>query len=70
MIRFRKARRVLDNKNATAEEKNRLLKNCIIKIRYEREAPKRIGKSDGQTENIRGAHWTNPPINIEITFNI
>ena len=70
LIRFRKALRVLDNKNATAEEKNRLLKNCIIKIRYEREAPKRIGKSDGQTENIRGAHWTNPPINIEITFNI
>jgi choline kinase len=68
------------------ETKNRLLKDCIERITYNREKPERIrntekrtkdnGRPDGKGRWLKpnplktGAMWTNPPIDIDVKLKV
>lgn len=74
LVRFKDALRALNDPTASGEEKNRLLKACIIDIVYTREAPERLrrapNESPGTTIKTTGAHWSNPPIQIEVKYRV
>lgn len=74
--RFKLALDALKNPDVSAAEKNRLLKTCFNRIEYYREPPQRI-KSNAKRITVNGkkirpdglavgAHWTTPPIELEI----
>lgn len=65
IIHFQKALNALNNPKIDNETKNKLLKACIQKITYYRDAP--IRKKGGKKE--KGA-WSNPPIILEINQTI
>ena len=65
IIHFQKALDALNNPEIDNETKNELLKTCIQRITYYREAPTR--EKGGKKE--KGA-WSNPPIILEINQNI
>ena len=66
LYRFKDALDALLDPNVTAEKKNRLLKACIDRIDYKREAPQRTSGKDA----IFGAAWTNPPIEVDIKLRV
>jgi hypothetical protein len=82
--RFRDALEALLNPEMEAEQKNKLLKACINRIEYSREAPTRIKNPEKKTrKNTRikgayvkqnvltvGGHWTNPPIELNVKLNV
>ena len=74
LIRFKNALKALDNPNTSPEEKNRLLKTCIIDITYTRQAPTRLrrapNEAPGTTIKSSGASWTNPPIQLDIKYKV
>ena len=84
VVRFRKALEALDDPERSAEDKNRLLKDCIDRIDYNREKPERIKNPEKKTrKNTRakgkyvkqnalptGANWTTPPINIDVKLKV
>ena len=67
-----------------AAKKNKLLKACIERIDYKREAPQRITNPEKKTrKNTRlkgkyakqnvlptGAHWTTPPIELDVKLRV
>lgn len=64
IVTFQKALDALMDEEMSVAEKNLLLKACIDKITYHRDAPQRIpGKGSGR-------QWTTPPIHIEVKLNI
>lgn len=64
IVTFQSALSALLDENASAAEKNRLLKKCISKIVYYREKPQRMtGKGS------KGL-WTNPPIELDVKLLI
>ena len=74
--RFRDALEALRNPNASAVQKNRLLKACIDRIDYKREAPQRIKRETGKPKGSlfpglgAGGRWTNPPFEIDIKLKV
>lgn len=84
LFRFREALDTLLDPDVDAEKKNRLLKACIERIDYKREAPQRIKNPEKKTrKNTRlkgkyvkqnvlpsGANWTNPPIEIDVKLKV
>ena len=84
VVRFRKALDALNDPERSAEDKNRLLKDCIDRIDYNREKPERIKNPEKKTrKNTRakgkyvkqnalptGANWTTPPINIDVKLKV
>ena len=86
VVRFRKALDALENPDINVEDKNRLLKDCIERIDYNREKPERIknpekktyrnGRADGKGRRLKpnpmktGAQWTTPPINIDVKLKV
>jgi hypothetical protein len=82
VVRFRKALDALEDSEKDAETKNRLLKDCIERIDYNRERPERIKSQkvmyyDKDTKKTRsksplqtGSNWTNPPINIDVKLKV
>lgn len=86
VARFREALDALLNPDVDAQTKNRLLKACIERIDYNREKPERIknpekitynnGRPDGKGRRLKpnpmpvGAHWTNPPIEIDVKLKV
>lgn len=86
VVRFRKALDALLDPEADAELKNRLLKDCIERIDYNREKPERVknpekktyrnGREDGKGRRLKpnpmktGATWTTPPINIDVKLKV
>lgn len=66
IYRFKDALNALNDPKISAERKNRLLKACIDKIIYNREAPKRL---TGKT-NMKGSSWTNPPIETDVKLRV
>ena len=84
VVRFRKALDALENPDMDAEDKNRLLKDCIERIDYNREKPKRIKNPEKKTrKNTRvkgkyvkqnalptGANWTYTPIDIDVKLKV
>lgn len=66
VVRFRDALDALKNPDVDAKTKNTLLKECIERIEYKRERPKR---TKGKSVGITGA-WTNPPIEINVKLKV
>ena len=56
---FRDALDALRDPEADGEEKNRLLKECIDRIEYQRERPQRIN-----------GKWSNPPIELDVKLRV
>ena len=86
LVRFQDALDALLDPNVDALQKNKLLKACIERIDYNREKPQRIknpekrtkrnGRKDGKGRSLKpnpmktGAHWTNPPIDIDVKLKV
>jgi hypothetical protein len=74
LYRFKEALDALLDPTVTAEKKNRLLKACIDKITYNREAPqptKRTpDKKKGTQFESAGGRWTNFPIEIDVKLRV
>lgn len=63
-VTLQKALDALMDNEVSVAEKNHLLKACITKIEYHRDAPERIsGKGN------RGV-WTTPPIRLDVKFKV
>ncbi|MBQ2396431.1 MAG: recombinase family protein [Bacteroidales bacterium] len=81
---FTEALNALLNPEADAEKTNRLLKDCIEKIEYNREKPERItnpekrtrknGRIDGKPLKphplAKNEKWTSPPIEVDIKLKV
>ena len=84
LVRFKEALEGLLDPEISAEKKNKLLKACIDKIEYHRDAPQRIRNPEKRTKkNTRckgrslkqnplplGATWTNPPIELDVKLRV
>ena len=80
--RFQDALDALQNPDAEAQEKNRLLKACIDRIEYHRERPQRIASKqvryyDKEQKRSRwksplntGGNWTSPPVELEVKLKV
>lgn len=67
---FETALKALNNPEASAAKKNKLLKECIERITYSRETPQRIKRDEGKPKGTQfekaGGRWTTPPIEIDV----
>ena len=82
IIKLKDALSALTNPKAEAEEKNRLLKECIERIEYKRERPERMKSQkvlyyDKETKKTYtksslevGGAWTNPPIQLKVKLKV
>lgn len=82
VVRFRKALEALEDPEKDAEAKNRLLKDCIERIDYNRERAERIKSQqvmyyDKVKKRTRtksplktGGNWTKPPIDIDVKLKV
>lgn len=82
VVRFRNALDALEDPEKDAEDKNRLLKDCIERIDYKRERPERIKSQqvlyyDKERKRTRhksplntGGNWTKPPIDINVKLKV
>lgn len=71
---FREALDALLDPERSAKDKNRLLKDCIERIEYNREKPVRLRKEKGVKRGEQftevGGKWTNPDIQLEVTLRV
>jgi len=79
---FKTALSTLQNPEASAEDKNRLLKECIDRIVYSREKPQRLKSQqtryyDKELKQTRyksplntGGNWSNPPIELDVKLRV
>ena len=71
---FQDALNALLDPDKSAKDKNRLLKDCIERITYNREKPVRLKKDKGvkRGEQFKtpGGRWTTPDIEIEATLRV
>ncbi len=71
---FKDALDALRNPDIDAQTQNRLLKACIERIEYKREAPERLKKEKGEKKGSHfkssGGKWSNPPINIDVKLKV
>ena len=74
VVRFRKALEALEDPERDADSKNRLLKDCIERIDYNRERPTRSrrapGEAKGTTIKTTGGHWDVKPIDIDVKLKV
>ncbi len=73
IARFSEALDALYDDAVSPAKKNQLLKACIKKITYKREAPQRLTRCDepkGTVFEKSGSHWSTPPIEVDIELNI
>jgi DNA invertase Pin-like site-specific DNA recombinase len=86
LFRFKEALDALLDPNVDAQRKNKLLKDCIERIDYNREKPERIknpekktyqnGRPDGKGRWLKphplpsGANWTSPPIELDVKLKV
>lgn len=72
--RFVEALEALQNPEASAEEKNKLLKLCVDRIEYSREKPERIKRDEGVKKGKQfdtvGGRWTTPPIELDVKLKV
>ena len=73
IFRFQQALDMLKDNTVSAEEKNKHLKECIERIEYSREKPRRVRRTEDDKMNealpiVNG--WTTPPINIEVKLKV
>ena len=84
-MRFSNALEALKDEDTPVELKNDLLKKCIERIDYNREAPQRIkkpNKKKGKRITVDGKRvyipipdpqterWTNPPMEIDVKLKV
>jgi hypothetical protein len=79
---FSDALNALCDPSVDAEEKNKLLKRCIVRIEYTREKPQRIESQqeryyDKEKKRTRwksplqtGGNWTTPPIELDVKLKV
>ena len=86
LYKFQEALDALIDPERPAIEKNRLLKDCIERIDYNREAPqlvknpekrtKKNGREDGKGRSLKpnplksGATWTKPPMELDVKLKV
>ena len=73
IIKFKEALSALTNPKVDAEEKNRLLKDCIDRIVYTRERAERLKRKPGEKKGTTlsvGGGWTNPPIKLDVKLKV
>ena len=74
LARFQDALNALLDPSVDALQKNKLLKACIERIDYKREAPQRLkrdpGVKKGEQFESSGGRWTNPPIEIDVKLKV
>jgi endonuclease III len=80
LAKFKDAFETLQNPEADAQLKNRLLKACIEKIIYSRDKPERIrstakrvtvnGKRIKPDGLPTGGSWTTPPIELDVKLRV
>lgn len=82
VVIFSKALEALEDPEKDAEQKNRLLKDCIERIDYKRAKPERIKSQqvlyyDKERKRTRtksplktGGNWTTPPIDIDVKLKV
>ena len=86
IYKFTEALNTLLDPDADAELKNKLLKDCIERIDYNRAKPERIknpqkktyknGRLDGKGRRLKpnpmttGGHWTTPPLEIDVKLKV
>jgi hypothetical protein len=82
LVRFRAALDALEDTERSAEDKNRLLKDCIERIDYNRAKPERIKSQqvmyyDKERKRTRtksplhtGGNWTTTPIDIDVKLKV
>ena len=86
LFRFKEALDTLLDPDADALLKNKLLKDCIERIDYNRAKPERIknpekrtknnGRADGKGRSLKpnplktGGNWTNPPIELDVKLKV
>lgn len=86
LFKFKETLVALLDPKVSAEEKNRLLKDCIERIDYNRDKPERIknpekrtyknGRPDGKNRSLKpnplktGGNWTSPPIELNIKLKL
>jgi DNA invertase Pin-like site-specific DNA recombinase len=70
LTRFHAALDALHDPEADAARKNKLLKACIERIEYNRQAPERMkrkpGEKKGTTIKTTGGHWIAYPIELDV----
>lgn len=80
IVRFTQALEALKDPEADAQKKNRLLKACIDRITYKREAPQRI-KSTAKRVTVNGRRirpdglptggsWTQPEVELDVKLKM
>lgn len=70
---FKDALETLQDENAAADLKNKMLKACIERIEYDKEKPQRLKRDKGEKKGERlpvGGGWTNPPIHIDVKLKV
>lgn len=70
---FNKALDALKNPKASEQTKNTLLKACIERIDYYRDAPTRCKKLPGEKKGkfvTTGGHWDSAPIEIDVKLRV
>lgn len=71
---FQDALNALLDPEASAKDKNRLLKDCIERITYNREKPVRLKKGEGVKRGEQfttpGGRWSNPHIELEVILKV
>ena len=82
LLKFKDALEALDDPNVSAEKQNKLLKDCILRIKYHREKAVRLKSQrvryyDPETKTTRsksplttGGNWSNPPIELDIDLAV
>lgn len=82
LVRFQKALDALQDTEKDAGEKNKLLKECIERITYNRAKPERIKSQqvyyyDKEKKRTRkksplntGGNWTSPPIDLDVKLKV
>lgn len=80
MLRFKECLETLNDPEATAARKNKLLKDCIERIEYKREKPQRV-RSNAKRVTVNGrrikpdglktgATWTSTPIELDVKLKV
>lgn len=70
---FKDALEALQDSEIEAQQKNRLLKQCIDKITYKRQKPERLKRKPGEKKGTTlsvGGGWTVPPIEINVKLKV
>lgn len=72
IIKFKDALNTLRDSNADAQTKNTLLKSCIERIIYKKDAPERLKRKPGEKKGTLPIYggWTQPPIELEVKLRV